>query len=105
MMQKSTVLFIKVTLAVLFLLCLLEMKYGFYIFVRFSAFIGFAALAVNSSGNKRETEMVIYGVLALLFQPFYKFALGRDLWNIVDVAAALGLLLSVLIDIKKRAEH
>jgi hypothetical protein len=39
--------------------------------------------------------MLIYGVLALLFQPFFKISLGRDLWNMVDVVVGIGLLVSV----------
>ena len=29
--------------------------------------------------------------LALLFQPFFKLALGRTIWNIVDVMVAIFL--------------
>ncbi len=39
--------------------------------------------------------MIVYGALALLFQPFFKIALGRELWNIVDLIVGIGLLLSV----------
>jgi hypothetical protein len=35
--------------------------------------------------------------LALLFQPFIKIALGRDIWNIVDVIVGIGLIVSLLI--------
>jgi hypothetical protein len=31
----------------------------------------------------------------LLFQPFFKIALGREIWNIVDVIVGLGLLASI----------
>ena len=40
--------------------------------------------------------MVILVALALLFQPFIKIALGRSIWNIVDIVVAVGLLLSVV---------
>ena len=39
--------------------------------------------------------MIIYGSLALLFQPFFKIALGRVIWNIVDVIVGIGLLVSL----------
>jgi hypothetical protein len=32
-----------------------------------------------------------------LFQPIFKIALGRDLWNIVDVFVGVGLIVSVVI--------
>lgn len=91
-MHKS----IKIILAILLFLCLLDMPYGFYEFVRFAAFIGFGILAYKANEQDRKTEMIIYGALALLFQPFFKIALGRELWNIVDVIVGLGLLLSIV---------
>lgn len=88
---------IKIILAVLFLLCLADMPYGFYQFVRFSGLIGFTVLAYQANQQGRQTEMIIYGGLALLFQPFFKIALGREIWNIVDVIVGVGLLLSIFI--------
>jgi multisubunit Na+/H+ antiporter MnhB subunit len=71
------------------------MPYGFYQFVRFAGMVGFAFLAYQANQQSRPTEMLIYGVLALLFQPFFKISLGRDLWNMVDVVVGIGLLVSV----------
>ena len=73
------------------------MPYGFYQFVRFAGLIGFAILAYEANQHGRQTEMIIYGGLALLFQPFFKIALGRQMWNIVDVVVGLGLLVSVFL--------
>lgn len=90
--------FIKIVLAVLFFLCLLDMPYGFYQFVRFVALIGFGILAFQANEKDNQTEMIIYGVLALLFQPIFKIALGRELWNIIDVVVGIGLLITVVKD-------
>lgn len=86
---------IKIVLAILFFLCLADMPYGFYQFVRFAGLIGFAILAYQSNQQGRKTEMIIFGGLALLFQPFFKIALGRQMWNIVDVDVGIGLLISI----------
>jgi hypothetical protein len=99
-MNKSEVL-IKIALAILMFLCLLDMPYGFYQFVRFVAFIGFVILAYKANEQDKKTEMIIYGGLALLFQPFYKIALGREMWNIADVIVAIGLIGSLIMDRKK----
>jgi hypothetical protein len=40
--------------------------------------------------------LIIFIVLALLFQPFEKIALGRVLWNIVDVGVAVYLIFKVI---------
>jgi hypothetical protein len=88
---------IKILLAILFFLCLADMPYGFYQFVRFVGLIGFAILAYQANEQGRQTEMIIYGGLALLFQPFFKIALGREIWNIVDVIVGVGLIVSIFI--------
>ncbi len=87
---------IKLILAPLFLLCLLDMPYGFYEFVRFSALLGFAILAYKASEKENKTEMIIYISLAILFQPVFKIALGRTLWNTIDVVVALFLIASII---------
>jgi hypothetical protein len=71
------------------------MPYGFYQFVRFAGIIGFVILAYQANQQGRQTEMIIYCGLALLFQPFFKIALGRQMWNTVDVVVGIGLLISI----------
>ena len=93
---------IKIILAVLFVLCLFEMPYGFFQFVRFAGFVGFGFLAYRSKQEGLESMMILYVALAILFQPFFKIALGRDLWIAVDVVVATGLLISVYADKNKK---
>lgn len=92
---------IKIILAILFFLCLLDMPYGYYQFVRFIAMVGFAVLAYFVSNKENKVEMIIYIALALLFQPFFKIALGRTLWNMVDVTVGIGLVISIFINQQK----
>lgn len=92
---------IKIILAVLFLLCLLDMPYGFYQIARFAGLVGFVLLARQSYKEGRKSETIIYGCLALLFQPFFKIVLGRQIWNMVDVIVAIGLIISIFIQGKE----
>lgn len=92
---------IKIVLAVLFFLCLLDMPYTYFQFVRFASLVGFAILAYRAHEQGRETEMFIYVGLALLFQPFFKVVLGRQIWNIVDIIVGITLLISIF---KKQKE-
>nr|WP_298657213.1 DUF6804 family protein [uncultured Flavobacterium sp.] len=71
------------------------MPYGYYQFVRFLAMIGFVYLAYNANEQKNKNEMFVYIALAILFQPLIKLALGRAVWNIVDLCVGIGLILSV----------
>lgn len=88
---------IKIILAVLFLLCLFHMPYGYYEAVRFIGMIGFALLAYYSYQQNKKTEVIIYIALALLFQPFIKVVLGRTIWNIIDIIVSLGLIISIFV--------
>lgn len=92
---------LKIILAILLLLCLLEMPYGYYQFVRFVSMASFAYLAYLANERNNKNELFLYIALALLFQPFFKTALGRTIWNIVDVITAIGLLISAFTDYKK----
>jgi hypothetical protein len=87
--------YIKIILALLFFTCLAHMPYGYYMFVRYAALVGFSILAYDANQQGRQTEVFIYCALAILFQPLFKIALGRELWNIVDVIVGVGLLRQV----------
>lgn len=76
------------------------MPYSFYELVRFLALVGFGLLAYQANQKNNTIATIIYASLALLFQPFFKIALGRDLWNIVDVVVGIGLLASLFISPK-----
>ena len=81
-----------IVLSVLLLLCLAPMPYGYYQLVRFIAAVVFIVLAWHHYNIKEVSLSVVFGALALLFHPFYKIALGRAMWNIVDVIVAIMLI-------------
>lgn len=97
------IVLIKISLAILFFLCLLDMPYGYFQLVRFLALAGFGFLAYKANEEDKSEQVFIYIALALLFQPFYKIALGREIWNMVDVVVGIGLLVSIFIPKKKIA--
>lgn len=90
------IVFIKIALAILFFLCLLDIPYGYFQLVRFLALAGFGFLAYKASQEDKSEQVFIYITLALLFQPFYKIALGREIWNLVDVVVGIALLISIV---------
>ena len=96
--------YIKIFLSILLFLCLADMPYGFYQFVRFPAMIGFGILAFQSAESENKSFLIIYGALAILFQPFFKIALGRELWNIVDVIVGVVLIISLFIEKQQKKD-
>lgn len=81
-------LIIYIGLAILLLLCLFSMPYGYYQLVRFLAMAAFAYLAYLEFQSRDIDRMVVFIVLAILFQPLAPIALGRLIWIIVDVLVA-----------------
>lgn len=81
--------YLKLILIVMLLLCLAPMPYGYYELVRLTAMAVFGFMAYNYHAARKDGHMIMFGILAALFQPFFKIALGRTIWNILDVAAAI----------------
>lgn len=91
-MKKSFI----IILAVLLFLCLAPMPYGYYQLVRFISFVGFAYFTYSCFLLKKKGLTWCFASLALLFQPFLPLALGRVLWNIVDVIVGIFLIIVLL---------
>ncbi len=96
------ILLLKFGLAIILLVCLLDMPYGYYQLVRYLSLIGFGILAFEAYHRESQSELIVYVALAILFQPLLKISLGRTLWNIVDVIVAIGLILSIYSSTKSR---
>lgn len=80
-------------LSILLLLCLLPMPYGYYMLVRFVSMVAFGVMAYRYYTQSKVALTITFASLALLFQPFIKIALGRTIWNVVDVIVAILLML------------
>jgi hypothetical protein len=87
---------IKIILSLMLLICLLNMPYGYYQAVRFAGALGFTLLAYYYYEQNRKTQVIVYVLLAFLFQPFIKVSLGRTIWNAVDVIVSVCLLGSLI---------
>lgn len=93
---------LKVIVAVLLILCLFDMPYAFYTLVRFAAMAAFAYLSYEYFKAKSDGMGFLFAVLAVLFQPFFKIALGRTVWNIVDIAIAAFLFYIIIKGFRKK---
>lgn len=85
---------LKIILAIMSLICLLDLPYGYYQFYRFVAMAVFLILAYKDQGT--ENWKIFWIFSALLVQPFLKIAIGRDIWNIIDVFWVIILIYSIL---------
>lgn len=101
MANNQAMAFVYGGVAAVLLLCLFDMPYGFYAFVRFAATAAFCYLAFKSHQYGEKDRMFLFIVLAVLFQPFIKIPLGRVIWSIVDVAIAIYLIYLLLKYVKE----
>ena len=97
--------YLKLILAALLLLCLAPMPYGYYQFIRLVSMIVFAVMAYQYFEKEKMPLAITFGGLVLLFQPFCKIALGRTLWNVMDVVVAVGLVILWIEENKRRKDE
>ncbi len=86
---------LQIIMVVLLLLCLADMPYGYFTLVRFVAAFLFGYMAYDFFQEERNGLGWTFTALALLFQPFLRFHLGRAVWNVVDVVVAIGLIILI----------
>ncbi|WP_447767521.1 DUF6804 family protein [Sphingobacterium faecium] len=89
---------LKIILICGLILALLPLPYGYFTILRVFSCVVFILLILNipkSKRNRDNSELIIYLILLILFQPILKLPLGRTIWNIVDVFTAIWLLLNM----------
>lgn len=75
---------IKIILCILFLVCLFDMPFGYFQLVRFIGMIAFGILAYDNL-EKNQSWFILWVGSSILINPFFKIALGRMIWNVVDL--------------------
>lgn len=92
--QNKSIFIIKIVLIILFISCLLDWNYGYYQLVRFVGMVGFGILA-HKNYQQNKTWFLIWLSSSILINPIFKIAIGRELWNVIDVVWAILLIISI----------
>lgn len=92
--MKKSITIIKTILIVFFALCLFKMPYSYYELTRFFGMIGFAIIGYDAYKKGNTIFIIVWFSSVLLINPFFKLALGRTLWSIIDVVWVVLLLIS-----------
>lgn len=71
------------------------MPYGYYQFIRLAATASFLYLGYITKVDGQSVLPVVYFLLALLFQPIIMVSFEKEIWNIIDVIVAVGLLVTL----------
>ena len=98
--MSKKIFVLKIGLILIFIGCLFKMPYGYFQFIRFFGMVGFVILSISEFRKKLPENIYqyVWTVSAILINPFVKIALGRTIWNIVDLVWVIILLLSLNYD-------
>jgi len=90
---------VKMSLAIMLVLCVLKMPYGYYQFVRVATCVAACYLAYE----ERKNTAIMLGCIgvSILFNPIFKVYLNKHTWNIIDVAIGVVLLIWLSYDFIK----
>lgn len=88
---------------VLLLVALLPLPYGYYAFLRLVVAVFMGYMAYKFYNDNKKGLMVVAILIALLFQPFSKIPLERELWMFIDAVLAVMLFIYVISD--KKADN
>lgn len=77
--------------------------YGYYMVVRVVTCGVAVYVAFFSLGNNVTWAAWVFGIMAVVFNPIIKFHLGKEGWQLMDVIAAV-LMLVAVVAIKKKPE-
>ena len=72
-----------------------ENPYGYYILLRIVCCAVFAYLAVSSVQQKKQNWVWVFGVIAVLYNPFAPIHLNRPIWSVLNVVTIVIALLSI----------
>lgn len=76
-----------VIIAALLVAVFCRMPYGYYTLLKVICCAGFAYLAYKAHEKKSDAWMWVFGVVAVVYNPFVKIHLGREIWTLVNFAS------------------
>lgn len=74
---------------VLLLFGMLNLPYGYYNFLRLAICISSAIVAYHFYNSQKTLWTLIFGAIALLFNPIVPVYLTKSLWVVIDLIAAI----------------
>lgn len=86
-MEKNGVLaFVSITFLVLAVFG--SWPYDFFTILRFIVAGSAAVIAYGAYQAKKEADMIMFGIVAILFNPFLPIHLSRPTWQLIDLVTA-----------------
>lgn len=93
-MNKQKNIIIAISSAFLLLAGFDGWPYDFFVLLRFIVCVSAVYLAWLADETKQEKWIWAYGIIAVLFNPFFPLHFGRSAWAVIDIATAIFLITS-----------
>lgn len=79
--------------------CFFKLPYGYFQFMKIAVFVGCIYNAYKYYEAEKIPLTIVSAFLAILFNPFIKFAIKRSEWKIIDGTVIMILIIICLIDV------
>ena len=83
-------------------LALLDMPYGYYQLLRLVVFICAGWLAWKYIERNRTVGIIVFGLVALIFNPVMPLHFQRDTWAILNIATALVFVAGWVLEMRRK---
>lgn len=104
-LMKNEMIFkvVKFVTAALLLLAIASIPIGYYTFLRIVVCIASVYMAIAYFENKKPLA-IIFGAIAILFNPILPIYLSKEIWIPIDVITAIIFVVSIFFRLRKTKE-
>ncbi len=79
---------VRLIVIAMLLLGILDFPYAYYTLLRIVVTVVSAFAAYNAVENDQQPWMIIFGAVAILFNPIIPIYLNKEIWVVIDVIVA-----------------
>lgn len=90
-----------IVVAVLLVVSLGHMPYGYYTVMRWATAIVLGCWAYRYSQRKMTAPAIIAVGALVIYQPILKVAMDRDTWHVLDVVLAVALIVATIVEYRR----
>lgn len=102
--MERSIQYIKGAMIFILLIGMMDISTDLFNMLKLGAMGAFLWIAYYEYLYYRELRMIIFGGLAILYQPFLDYGIARDYWIIINLLTALWLAYSLYLDKTKPRE-
>lgn len=92
--------YVKAFVILVLLLSFIKMPFGYYQFLRITTCIGSLIIAYDYYKKKKDIWIILFGAIAVLFNPIIVIHFKRDIWQVFDGITILIFVVSLVVELR-----